>query len=401
MLPELAITRLPAGGPAAQTALPRRDRRRRRGARGRRRGDRRPARRASTVTRPFTTGSTCSPTAASSAATAKVLLPNYGVFDERRYFEPGRGRRADRARRRADRAHGLRGHLVPGAAGLGGGAGRRGADRQRLRLALPPGQGQRARADGRRAGPRERRPDRPLQRGRRPGRARLRRPQLRRRRRRRDARPRGPVRATSCWSAISSCRSGCRPARIPPGRRRSRASAADGDREAPTEPALAPAAATTSRRSTRRCGSGSRTTSARTASRTSCSGSPGASTRPWSRCSPPMRSERTGSAASSCPPPTPASRPRGCPRDRRKPGLRGDLDRDRAGDDGLRGGARRALRRDRGRRCRGEPAGPDPRQHRHGALEQVRLAPADRPATSPRCRSATRRSTATWPEASR
>ena len=46
----------------------------------------------------------------------KVHLPNYGVFDEQRYFQPRRRRRADRARRRADRADDLRGHLEPGPA---------------------------------------------------------------------------------------------------------------------------------------------------------------------------------------------------------------------------------------------------------------------------------------------
>ncbi len=49
---------------------------------------------------------------------------------------------------------------------------------------------------------------------------------------------------------------------------------------------------------------------------------------------------------------------------------------------------------------RGEPAGAHPRQPADGAVEQVRLARARRPATSRRCRSATRRSTATSPAAS-
>ena len=43
----------------------------------------------------------------------KVHLPNYGVFDERRYFEPGDRARPDRGRRRPGRPHGLRGHLGP------------------------------------------------------------------------------------------------------------------------------------------------------------------------------------------------------------------------------------------------------------------------------------------------
>ena len=56
----------------------------------------------------------------------KILLPNYGVFDERRYFEPGDEPDADRARRRPGRADDLRGHLVPRAA-----RDRRGARRAR------------------------------------------------------------------------------------------------------------------------------------------------------------------------------------------------------------------------------------------------------------------------------
>ena len=68
---------------------------------------------------------------------------------------------------------------------------------------------------------------------------------------------------------------------------------------------------------------------------------------------------------------------------------------------GVRGVARGVVRRPRARPRRGEPAGADPRHAADGALEQVRLARWSRPGTSPRCRSATRRSTATWPAASR
>ncbi len=49
---------------------------------------------------------------------------------------------------------------------------------------------------------------------------------------------------------------------------------------------------------------------------------------------------------------------------------------DRPGDGGLRRAAGRRLRRSRERHHRGEPAGADPRQHPDGALEQVRLAGA-------------------------
>ena len=46
----------------------------------------------------------------------KMLLPNYGVFDERRYFEPGSTPALIEIGGRPDRADDLRGHLVPGPA---------------------------------------------------------------------------------------------------------------------------------------------------------------------------------------------------------------------------------------------------------------------------------------------
>ena len=73
---------------------------------------------------------------------------------------------------------------------------------------------------------------------------------------------------------------------------------------------------------------------------------------------------------------------------------------DRGGDGGLRRGAARRVRRAPARPHRGERAGPHPGQPADGAVEQVRLARARPPATSPRCRSATRRSTATSPAGS-
>ena len=112
-----------------------------------------------------------------------MLLPNYGVFDERRYFEPGDTPGADRGRRGAGRADDLRGHLVPGPARVARGARRREPDRQPLRLALPPRQGQPSASRWSRSRARETgRGVRALQPGRRPGRARLRRPQRDRRR---------------------------------------------------------------------------------------------------------------------------------------------------------------------------------------------------------------------------
>ena len=41
----------------------------------------------------------------------KINLPNYGVFDEERYFQRGHGGGDHRGRRRAVGAHDLRGHL--------------------------------------------------------------------------------------------------------------------------------------------------------------------------------------------------------------------------------------------------------------------------------------------------
>ena len=127
-----------------------------------------------------------------------------------------------------------------------------------------------------------RRADRLLQPGRRPGRARLRRPQLRRRRR------------AARWS---------------PGR-----SSSSSDLllwELGGEPGAGRASRSpTSTRSTRRSCSASATTRARTASSAPWSGSRAGSTRRWWRCSPPTRSAPSGSPAWSCPPPTPARRPR-------------------------------------------------------------------------------------------
>ena len=83
---------------------------------------------------------------------------------------------------------------LPGPPGAGRGRGGRAADRQPLRLPLPPRQGPRAGSDVRRALARLRRLLRLLQPGRRPGRARLRRPEPRHRPRRQRHRPRRPVR---------------------------------------------------------------------------------------------------------------------------------------------------------------------------------------------------------------
>ena len=132
----------------------------------------------------------------------KCQLPNYGVFDERRYFEPG----TEPALIEVD---GVRVGLTvcediwhpgfPEADEVAAGAHlvvnssaspyHRGKGRARERMVAERARDQRRRL-------------RPLQHGRRPGRARLRRRQRRDRRRRRDARPRRPVRARAAHSAI-------------------------------------------------------------------------------------------------------------------------------------------------------------------------------------------------------
>ena len=110
-LPRAGAHRLSARGPAAEDALPRRG-----GARRSRAG--RPDERRSSR-------SSASPSAADDVYNAaavladgevqavyrKIHLPNYGVFDEQRYFQAGARAGAARAERRHARAHDLRGHL--------------------------------------------------------------------------------------------------------------------------------------------------------------------------------------------------------------------------------------------------------------------------------------------------
>ena len=85
----------------------------------------------------------------------KNLLPNYGVFDEQRYFQAGESGAVIDFGDAPHRPHDLRGHLEPGAARVRRGAGGRVADREPLALPLPPRQGRRARADDRPARPRQ------------------------------------------------------------------------------------------------------------------------------------------------------------------------------------------------------------------------------------------------------
>ena len=128
------------------------------------------------------------------ASYRKVHLPNYGVFDELRYFQPGDARRDDRGRRRHGRPDDLRGRLAARPAAVGRGARRRAPHRQHLRLAVRRRQGAAARADARPARARRPRGGRVLRPRRRAGRARLRRVVGRPGPRRRGDRPRAAVR---------------------------------------------------------------------------------------------------------------------------------------------------------------------------------------------------------------
>ena len=115
-VPGARAHRLPARGPAAQGALPARERARRStelaaGVEGI----------VAIVGYPERTEDVYNSIAviadgAVRAIYRKMRLPNYGVSDEERYFQAGAGRRGDRPRRRAHRAHGLRGHVGAGPA---------------------------------------------------------------------------------------------------------------------------------------------------------------------------------------------------------------------------------------------------------------------------------------------
>ena len=152
-LPRARGHRLSARGPAAparrSSARPSaRSRDRRRGD-GHRRARRRPA--PSTAT--STTRAPSARTARCEAVYRKRFLPNYGVFDEERYFAPGRRARPAPPRRDARRGDDLRGHVAAGPAGDRPRARRRAAARQRLGLAVPRRQGPRARGDVRSSAP--------------------------------------------------------------------------------------------------------------------------------------------------------------------------------------------------------------------------------------------------------
>ena len=148
----------------------------------------------------------------------KQFLPNYGVFDEDRYFQPGPRPRPPPLRRDARRADGLRGHLAAGPARDRPRARRGPRRRQHLGLALPRRQGRRARGDAGDARARQLLLDRVRERRRRAGRADLRRPEPRPRRERRGRRARAGLRGGAA-----------------PGRRRR------DDRRGPQAPRRAPA----------------------------------------------------------------------------------------------------------------------------------------------------------------
>ena len=322
----------------------------------------------------------------------KIHLPNYGVFDEQRYFQAGERPGDLRAERRDARPHDLRGHLGARAARHLRGARRRRGDREPVRLALPRRQGRRARADARPARPRQPRRGAVLQ-------------------------HRRAARTSWCSTATAwpSTRTGEVLARAPqfeealtlctvdPGAvaaarlrdprhraavQRERASGrpaparlADLDVPAEAERGRRPggrACWRPRRRSTPRCAPGCATTCARTASSAWCSASPAGSTRRWWRC---WRSTRSGAERVTCViMPSPYSSEgtqRRRPRDRREPRHRAAraVDRGRrwSGYDEL---LARAVRGPRARPHRGEPPGADPRQPGDGAVEQVRLAGA-------------------------
>ena len=356
--------------------------------------------------RPPTTPSPWSPTARCAASTARCTCPNYGVFDERRYFEPG----DEPALIEVDGAlvglDGLRGHLGPRAARERRGRRRRGADRQRLRLALPRA----ARAtsasgwspsalataalsfalcntvggqdelvfDGHSV----------------------------------VVDPDGELlaRAAQFAEELLVCdlllpRRPARPARRRGAGRRRWSDERRGTRRGTVEPLARRAARRPCGRSTRRWSPACATTSRKNGFERVRARALGRD-RLGARRAGRRRRARRRSASRAVIMPSPHSSERDPgrrARDRRQPRHRADRDPDRAERDGApTSGARAsASTGTRARPRRGEPPGAHPRQPADGALEQVRLARAHDRQQVARCRSATRPSTATWPAASR
>ena len=109
--------------------------------------DHRARRRAAPRRRPLQRLLRARATARSARVYRKRYLPNYGVFDEDRYFAPGDDLLLLRFGDVARRADDLRGHLAAGPAGDRPRARRRAARREHLGLAVPRRQGPRARGD--------------------------------------------------------------------------------------------------------------------------------------------------------------------------------------------------------------------------------------------------------------
>ena len=182
-LPRAGTHRLSARGPAAQGALPPGRHRGGRRSRARGRGDRGAGRLPGAGRRRLQRPGRAR------ARRAPGRVPQVGAAELRSVRRAAllpdrRGRRRAPDRRRAAGPDHLRGHLDPGPAGLRRGAGRRGADPQRVCVPVPRAQGPRAGADADPARARQPVRRRLLQHGRRAGRADLRRPLA-------AARPRG------------------------------------------------------------------------------------------------------------------------------------------------------------------------------------------------------------------
>ncbi len=205
----------------------------------------------------------------------KQFLPNYGVFDEHRYFAAGPRPAPAAVRRDARRADDLRGRVAAGPAGDRPRAGGRAAAREHLRLAVPCGQGGGSRGDARHPRPRQRLLRRVLQPRRRPGRAGLRRTLGRPRRRGRGDRARTRIRGGVARRRRRSDRGDRPPAprraapRARPRARRLAGGRGDRRRAAPrSETESAAARSSPSRPSSSRCGSRSSSASATTSKRT-------------------------------------------------------------------------------------------------------------------------------------
>ena len=248
-LPRARGHRLPARGPPAPARLrPRGARRRSRRSRAPRRASSRSSgRRGSTAT--SRTRAPSAPTGEIQAVYRKQFLPNYGVFDEHRYFAEGRDLLLAPVRGRPRRADDLRGRLAAGPARDRPRARGRAAPRQPLRVAVPRRQGRGARGDARHARARHELVPRVLQPRRRAGRARLRRALGRARRRGRGRRARARLRGAPArrrrrarrsrsGAGCATCAGASSTARARPLRRSSSSSSARrGARARPARPA--------------------------------------------------------------------------------------------------------------------------------------------------------------------